>query len=175
MTLNVDLDHDGTVEHIVVDKSQSRVLSVWHGRTRLWQGVPQNRNPWKLMTADVDGDGKREIILGVYKSTRFIPHPHNCLFVYGWDGKQVYPKWLGSSLGKSFDDFMFANFKGSGMDNLVALETRSDGLKCVVAYSWIGFGFGVDWERGAWHHAKLLAAKPHAIVVEADGQQIILK
>lgn len=174
MTITTDLDGDGTTERIVVDPTQRRVLSVWHGKIRLWRGVPGSWKPWKLMTADVDGDGKREIILGVYKPTRFFPKPHNCLFVYGWDGKQVFPKWLGSSLGKSFDDFMFADLKGTGEDNLVALETRPDGLKCAVAYSWIGFGFGVDWERGAWHHAKLVAATRHSILVEADGRRVVL-
>jgi hypothetical protein len=110
----------------------------------------------------------------VYKSTRFFPQPHSCLFVYGWDGKQGYAKWLGSSLGKPFTDFAFIPRHGKPGDELVGLETRRDGKKCVVGYSWIGFGFAVDWERGAWQQAELITTAPGHPLVRADGQTLDL-
>ncbi len=173
--LKSDLDRDGKAEHLVLDARHEQTLSIWRGKVRLWQGVPRRWKPWKLVIADVDGDGKREIVLGVHKATRYFPRPHNCLFVFGWDGKRAFPKWLGSSLSKPFTDFAFANLDRDRADELVALETRRDGKKCVVAYSWHSFGFAIDWQRGAWRTASLMKGKPGQIVVRADGQQIILR
>src|SRR5438128_1750685 len=116
-----DLNHDGRIERVVLDPSQDPALSVWHGRHRLWQGVPRRWQPWKLRIADVDGDGLREIVVGVRKATHFFPHPHNCLFLYAFDGRTVKPKWLGSSLSQPFTDFAFADLGGRG-EKLVAVE-----------------------------------------------------
>lgn len=169
-----DLDRDGKIERIVLDAGRDPTLTIWRGDKRLWQGVPKKWKPWKLTTADVDGDGVREIIVGVHKSTRFFPQPHNCLFVYGWDGTQAFPKWLGSSLSKPFSDFAFANLDDDKAEELVSLETLRDGKRCVVVYSWIGFGFGSDYQRGAWKSARLITTKEGRVVVEADGKKTTL-
>jgi hypothetical protein len=173
-TIVYDLDNDGRRESIVLDDEKEQTLSIRRNGKLLWQGVTTRWKPWKLMVADVDGDGKSEIILGVYKATRFFPKPHNCLFIYGWDGRRVFPKWLGSSLSKPFTDFTFADFNGDGQDELVALETRRDALQSVAVYSWNGFGFTLDWQRGAWSKAKLVTDKAGSILVEADGERIAL-
>jgi hypothetical protein len=173
-SIEYDLDNDGRRESIVLDGEKEQALSIWRDGKLLWQGVTSRWKPWKLMVADVDGDGRSEIILGVYKATRFFPKPHNCLFIYGWDGRRVFPKWLGSSLSKPFTDFAFEDFNGDGQDELVALETRRDLLQSVAIYSWNGFGFTLDWQRGAWAKARLMADKAGSILVEADGERIAL-
>lgn len=146
-------------------------MSVWHGKRRAWSGVPKRWKPWKLALADVDGDGKQEIVLGVNKSTRYIKKPHNCLFVYGWDGRKVYPKWLSSSLSKPFTDFLFADLDKDGKADLVALETRRDGRQCVVVYSWIGFGYGFEWQSGDWNFARLAGTHGARVVVASAGRR----
>lgn len=171
----VDLNHDGQVERIVLDPAQDSTLSVWQGKHRLWQGVPKRWKPWKLMLADVDGGGRQEIVVGLTKTTRFFPKPHNCLFVYGFDGKTVTKKWLGSGLGRPFTDFTFADTNGDGKPELIALETLKTGQHCIGVYSWSGFGYTLDWERGDWKNARLLEAKHGAARVEADGSQIIIE
>ena len=173
--MDTDLDGDGRTERIVLNAGQAETVSVWHGGKRLWQGVPKKWKPWKLTTADVDGDGKREIVVGVHKSTRFFPKPHNCLFVYGWDGKQAFPKWLGSSLSRPFTDFTFGNLDGDEADELVSIEITRNGKRCVAVYSWNQFGFVMDWQRGTWKVVRLVEAKEGKVVVEAEGERIVLR
>jgi hypothetical protein len=127
------------------------------------------------MVADVDGDGRKEIVVGVFKPTKFIPRPHNCLFIYDWDGRRAAPKWLGSTLSRPFTDFRLADGDGDGRDEVYALETRRDGHVAVAAYSWNGFGFTRDWERGDWRTAVLLSVTRGEITIEADGRRVTLQ
>ncbi len=171
-SLEFDLDGDGRPERLRLDKGSALSLSIRHGERVRWRGVPASWQPWKLTVADVDGDGRSEIIVGVHKATRFFPKPHNCLFIYGWEGERAYPKWLGSSLSKPFVDFAF--IKRGGGDELVAIEIKRDGKLCVAAYSWNGFGFTLDWQSGDWRQARLLEATSAGIIVEADGRRVRL-
>jgi len=75
------------------------------GLQQIWTGL-ERLNPWKVQAADVDGDGKVEIGIGVYKKARFHPVMAKRPFIYGWDGKTLYPKWLGSRLSRPFTDFV---------------------------------------------------------------------
>ncbi len=173
--VRVDLEGDGPREKIVLDARRDPALEVWRGGKRLDGNVPRRWKPWKLLTADVDGDGRRDIIVGVHKATRFFPEPHNCVFVYNWDGRRITPKWLGSSLSKPFSNFTFANIDNDRADELVSIETLRDGKKCVVVYSWAGFGFAPDWQRGTWTNAKIVSAARSRVIVEADGKRLNVK
>jgi hypothetical protein len=171
-SIESDLDGDGRRERIALDGTGDRALTVRRGKTLVWQGVPKRWQPWKLATSDVDGDGRREIVVGIHKATHYFPKPHNCLFIYDWDGQSAVPKWLGSSLSKPFTDFAFADLDSDGRDNLIAIETTRAGRQCLAVYSWNGFGFTLDWQRGDWAHARLLAAPGGRLFVEADGERI---
>jgi hypothetical protein len=172
--LVADLDRDGRKERVALDAARDPSLTVWRGKRCIWQGVPRRWRPWKLATADVDGDGRREIAVGLHKSTRYFPRPHNCLFLYSLSGQTVRPKWLGSSLSKPFTDFTFANLDGDPADELIAIERTLNGRQCVAVYSWSGFGFTVDWQRGDWRQVRLREARQGRVLVEADGQDILL-
>ena len=118
--------------------------------------------PWKLRTVDVDGDGRRDIVLGVYKSTRFWPYPHPCLFVYRWDERLV-PVWRGANLSKPFVDFEFAD------GHLFSIEVEADGSRCLNSYHWNGFGFTGEWQRGHWKRAAFASTSADRITVSAGG------
>jgi hypothetical protein len=100
--------------------------------------------PWKIRLADVDGDGRPELVLGVFKRTRFDPVPRKRLFVYDWPGYTLVPRWLGSRLSLPFEDFAFVDCNGDGRDELVALEQRPGGRRRLMRYDWNGFGFSGD-------------------------------
>lgn len=170
-----DLDGDGRRERVVLDVRRDPSLSVWRADRRLWQGVRRAWKPWKAALGDVDGDGKRDIAVGLFKSTRFFPDPHSCLFIYQFNGRRVAPKWLGSNLSKPFTDFLFADLDGDGSDNLIALETLRDGRRCITVYSWNGFGFTADWHEGRWEKAALLGGQRGAVVVLADGRRTAIR
>ena len=174
-TLKVDLNRDGVIETLVLDSKRENTLAIYHGKTQIWSGVPRALKPWKMITGDVDGDGKLDIILGVHKSTRFMPFEHNCLFIWSFDGKEANKKWLGSSLSKPFSDFVAFDIDGDKADELIALEQKASDKKCVVVYSWAGFGFASDWQSGDWKKAKLLRAETNKIIVQADGKTVVVK
>src|SRR5439155_17757802 len=89
----------------------------------------------------------------------------SCLFVYGFDGKTLTPRWLGSRLTHEFSDF-------AASDGLVyALEARLDGRRCLGQYRWNGFGFDRVTESGNWKTAKLLSANSGGAIVIADGRK----
>lgn len=98
-------------------------------------------NPWKVQTADVDGDGIIEISLGVYKEAPFHPVMAKRPFIYSWQENGLVPKWQGSRLSRPFEDYIFADLDGSGGDELIASELLENGGKVLQAYSWKGFGF----------------------------------
>ncbi len=173
--IETDLDSDGKFERINLKNNRQNTLQIRHGKKLLWEGVPMRWKPWKLQIADVDGDGINEIIVGVYKPTKFFPKPHNCLFVYGWRNNKAYPKWLGSSLSRPFTDFQFANLDGEKGDELIALETTLKGKKSLGIYRWDSFGFTLQKKRGEWKNIESFEVKNGNISVEADGKNILIE
>jgi hypothetical protein len=109
----------------------------------IWSGLSKSLKPWKLQIGDVDGDGSEDLMVGVYKKARFHPVMAYRPFVYGWDGKTMYPKWLGSRLSRPFTDFVLADF-GSGV-RIVAVEQTREGANELAVYRWDGFGVSREW------------------------------
>jgi hypothetical protein len=90
-----DLDGDGTIEIVAITAERTVagrpiggeivVLTESEGELRpVWRR--EGLNPWKLQIGDVDGDGPREIVCGVWKTSPFDPVMANRVFVYSWDG-----------------------------------------------------------------------------------------
>lgn len=170
--VETDLDSNGAKELIKLTVENRSTLQIRQGKKLIWQGIPNRWKPWKLEIADVDGDGIREIIVGIIKPTKFFPKPHNCLFIYGWNGKEIYKKWLGSSLSRPFTDFIFADLDEIKGDELIALETTLDGKKRLGIYRWNSFGFTLERQFGDWETAKILGTENGKIWLEADGEKI---
>lgn len=101
----------------------------------------KNLRPWKIQTGDVDGDGKKEISIGMYKTTHFDPVMAKRPFIYQWNGNGIFPKWLGSRLSRPFDDYIFDDINHDGRDEIISIERMQNGHKIISAYAWKGFGF----------------------------------
>ena len=101
----------------------------------------QKLNPWKVQVCDVDGDGEKEVSLGVYTVAKYHPVYAKRPFLYEFHDHKLYPKWLGSRLSRPFDDYVFCDVDGDGMDELISVETTRDGKRELDAYKWTGFGF----------------------------------
>lgn len=98
-------------------------------------------NPWKVQTSDVDGDGRKEIALGVYKESYFHPVMAKRPFLYLWNREDIVPMWRGSRLSRPFDDYIFYDLDDDKTDELIAIERLQDGKSVINAYKWAGFGF----------------------------------
>ncbi len=147
-----DLDGDGTFETVVITSKSIEdghpvggeivVLRESEGELRpVWRR--DGLNPWKLETGDVDGDGQREIAVGVWKKSPFDPIMANRVFIYYWNGGTMQPKWLGSRLSRRFDDFILYDINLDDWDELIALETAGEDMHRVAVYRWDIFGF--EW------------------------------
>ena len=140
-----DLDLDGIQEELYIraDKggTYGKELVIRSGGKELGTYDMEDLKPWKVQTTDVDGDGVREISVGVYKTARFHPVMAKRPFIYNWDKEGLSPKWLGSRLSHPFDDYIFCDIDGDDMEELIAIELLSNGRKIVNSYKWKGFGF----------------------------------
>ena len=139
-------------EHIftilgAVDSLRGSRLAVYSRASRtcgiemLWLDQNRGYNPWKIRISDVDGDSQPDICVGVWKKTRFHQIFANRLFIYDWNGREIFPKWLGSRLSSPFFDFTFEDINQDGVDELISLELQRNGLNRIMSYKWTGFGF----------------------------------
>lgn len=102
-------------------------------------------NGWRLpypvyqfQTGDVDGDGREDAMVGVFKKTRFHREMGRRLFIFKMVDGKARPLWLGSKLGGILLDFRYIDGR------IRALETASNGRYYVTEYKWGGFGMVFD-------------------------------
>jgi hypothetical protein len=174
--LSCDLEGDGYLETLIFTPGKPKALAIWREGKLIYEGIPETKKPWKLVIADVDGDGSKEIIVGVHKKTRYFPEPHNCLFVYGWDGTGLYARWMGSRLSKPFFDFAFTPPGDDKQQHLVSLEETPDGRKCIAVYEWSGFGFDGVWQEKGFDRKCRLIRRDNIVSLKLpDGRELELR
>ncbi|MCS7264163.1 MAG: hypothetical protein NZ805_04955 [Armatimonadetes bacterium] len=170
----VDLEGDGQKERVIFRPKVKGAISVFRSERKVWQGVPNRWQAWKLIIADVDGDDRKDFLVGVNIKTRYFPYRHKSVFVLGWNGKFAYARWLGSHMSKPLVDFVAASLDEHQGDELVTLETTRDGRKCLVVYRWIGFGFTVIWQSQPFARARLFSKGRQVGVRLPDGQRLFI-
>lgn len=136
-----DIDLDGTDEILILSGYRFIIMSFQGKAVQLYDRTYPNLKPWNVQCSDVDGDGKVEIALGVFKESEFHPIAAKRPYIYDWDGETLIPKWRGSRLAHPFEDYTFQDVDGNGTDEIVAIEYLEDGRQAVHAYYWKGFGF----------------------------------
>jgi len=183
-SLSRDLDRNGVVERVSITCERFEnghpmggeiVVSRETGRKErvLWR--QRKLNPWKLDIGDVDGDAKSEVVVGVWKKSRYDPVFAKRVFVYSWNGKRLLPKWLGSRLSRRFTDFVLCPLDGDGKTELVAMEEAPRAGKYLTVYRWNAFGF--DWvgRAGPIRDVKSIRAQPGRVAAETKRAAYSLK
>ena len=142
---NADLDTDGIEEELyltgVEGSTYGKDLVIRTKDEEIGRYDLEALKPWKVQVMDVDGDGVKEISIGVYKTAKFHPVMAKRPFIYNWDKEGLSPKWLGSRLSRPFDDYIFSDIDEDGMEELISIELLSNGRKVINSYKWKGFGF----------------------------------
>ena len=90
---------------------------------------------YRFGTADIDGDGSTDAVVGVFKASRYFTTPSRRVFIFKNFGGKVRPLWLGSRLGGELIDFAVVG------DTIRAIEKVDQGY-AVTNYTWKGFGMG---------------------------------
>ena len=89
---------------------------------------------YRLVTGDINGDGKDEAIVGVIKPTRFYPQPARRLFIFKQINGKIRPMWMGSRMGGILCDFRFVE------PYVRTLQATTDNKYVVADYVWDDFG-----------------------------------
>lgn len=150
--VSADLDGDGSLETVAITFKKVEggiplggevvVLKVNDGvLTPVWR--QRKLNPWKVQLADVDSRPGVEVVVGVWKTSPRDPVMARRPFVYGWNGRRLVPKWLGSRLSRRFTDMAVGDVDCDGRNELVSLEVAPGKRNRVAVYRWFSFGF--EW------------------------------
>lgn len=104
------------------------------GDTSLWQ---LKYPVYRFATADINGDGSVDAVVGVYKASRFFTTPSRRVFIFKNYEGLIRPLWLGSRLSGELVDFNI-------VDNKVRAIEKAKDRFVVSDYSWNGFGLAMD-------------------------------
>jgi hypothetical protein len=94
-----------------------------------------NYQLYQLDTADVNRDGRTDVLIGLIKATEFDPQENKRLFILRIDEGQLRPLWLGSKVCQQLVDF-----KALTNGVVRTLEQTKEGYYSVGIYEWQGFG-----------------------------------
>lgn len=115
-------------------------------REGVWNRTYENDfaelKPWKIDTADVDGDSTTEILISVIKTTTFDPVEKNRMFIFNMKDGVLVKKWTGSQIAGIWREFYTDNLIDEiPGEELIFIEQLQNGQERISAYSWFDFGF----------------------------------
>jgi len=108
---------------------------------RVYENDFKNLMPWKVETADIDGDGIPEILTALRKKTPYDREIKNRMFIFNYEDNKLIRKWTGSQIAGIWRDFYVMDFLSPPGYELLFVEQTYEGKERVSVYSWFDFGF----------------------------------
>ena len=93
-----DINGNGHIKLITAASDQSDGLSIRNATGHIIKTYPELTNITSIALSDLDGDGAKEILLGVWDLQKF-PDEQRTLAVYKWNGKDYYPILRSNQIG----------------------------------------------------------------------------
>ena len=113
-----------------------RLINIHAKDTTHWD---LNYPVYKFLYEDISNDGKKNILVGVIKPTRFDSVVRKRLFIFKFYEEEIRPLWLGSRLGMPLEDFFVEEIDGENY--IQTIEREKDGSLAIALYKWESFGF----------------------------------
>ena len=132
--------------------------------------------PWKIETADIDGDQEKEILVAVKKTTPYDNQIKNRMFIFNYREGVLVKKWTGSQIAGTWRDFYAEELVDASGEELIFLEQLTENTERIKVYSWFDFGFFLLAESGEYTKVKeLTVSEENSLwVTLADGRQFQL-
>ena len=144
--------------------------------TRVYENDFRELQPWKIDTADIDGDLEMEILVAVRKTTPYDKELKNRMFIFNYQEDVLVKKWTGSQIAGTWRDFYTEDLVDASGEEIILLEQLGEGLERIKVYYWFDFGFFLLGESGEYPSVKeLIVAGENSIKVTLmEGPQINL-
>ena len=103
---------------------------------RKWRRIYDNDftglKPWKIVLSDIDGEGEKEIITAVRKTTRFDKKLKNRLFAFNFTEGKLVKKWTGSEVGGDWKEFITGDLVSTKGNELIFISKTKGGERVNV-------------------------------------------
>ena len=137
-------------------------------------------NIWKFEAGDVEGDGEKELALGVYKKSPHHKVMAKRVFLYNIVDGKLKPKFRASRLALPMDDFILYDIDEDGRDEVVSIEIK-DNTYFIAAYHYKNFHLDRDYvsetleEKPEFSDDGKIIYKDRIFDLKINGEEIILK
>ncbi len=108
---------------------------------RIYENNFKNLMPWKVKTADIDGDYIPEILIALRKKTPYDKEIKNRMFIFNYQDGILSRKWTGSRIAGKWREFYPMDLLSTPGHELIFIEQTEEKKEMISIYSWFDFGF----------------------------------